>query len=337
MKSKSAKIICYIILVIVFLFGALVFSYPLINRSATAHDKKVVLDNFEAEQKIAIEQMEEKNKNNSSENIDFGDDSPAIDNNVLTGNFEQLYEDMLNYNKKIYKENQSGLKDAWSYEQPTFDLSAYGIFDNVIAELRIPEMKLDEPVYLGATWNNMGKGVAQLGQTSMPIGGENTNCVIAGHRGCSSGEFFLYIQNLKLGDRVYLDNFWGTLTYTVSKIDIIQPDDIDKILIQKDKDMLTLITCHPYPYNYQRYAVYCDRTINDESESNNSISDDIPDNNNTELNIETTNAQIISNEIENSSTSELFIILDNTSLIAIPILLVILAFLLNIRRKKSNN
>ena len=177
----------------------------------------------------------------------------------------------------------------------------------------------------------MGKGVAQLGQTSMPIGGENTNCVIAGHRGCSSGEFFLYIHDLQIGDKVYLDNFWGTLTYTVNKIDIISPDDINKILIQKNNDMLTLITCHPYPYNYQRYAVYCERT---------------PDNNfhtavdnKTESNIETTdiveNNQSDINMINNSSTSQLFIILDNASLIIIPVLLIILAIVLNIRRKKS--
>ena len=326
MKSKSAKIICYIVLVIVFLFGALVFSYPLINRSTTSHDKTVVLDNFKAEQEIAVKQREENN-NNTSEIVDDKNDSSTV-NKVLTGNFEQLYEDMLNYNKKIYNENQNGLKDAWSYEQATFNLSAYGIFDNVIAELRIPKINLDEPVYLGATWNNMGKGVAQLGQTSMPIGGENTNCVIAGHRGCSSGEFFLYIQDLNLGDKIYLDNFWGTLTYAVSKIDIIQPDDIDKILIQKDKDMITLITCHPYPYNYQRYAVYCERTFDNESEDNHNTSTG----NKTEPNIETIDTNE-NNKINNSNTSQLFITLDNVSLIVIPILLVILALVLNVRRK----
>ncbi len=333
MKRKIPRIICYIILAIVFLFGALVFSYPLINRGATTHDKTIVLDNFKAEQEKAIEQRKESVSNPSESN---GNNTTNDENVVLTGNFEQLYIDMLNYNRKIYNDNQSGLKDAWSYEQATFDLSAYGIFENVIAELRIPKMKLDEPVYLGATWDNMGKGVAQLGQTSMPIGGNNTNCVIAGHRGCSSGEFFLYIQNLEIGDKVYIDNFWGTLNYKVSKIDIISPDDIDKILIQKDKDMLTLITCHPYPYNYQRYAVYCERTTDSENSANtnsNSNSNEISTDNIPEATA-TTQDSDISITTENTGTSQLFIIIDKVSLIAIPILLIILALALNIRRKK---
>ena len=37
-------------------------------------------------------------------------------------------------------------------------------------------------------------------------------------------------------------------------------DDIDAVKIVPGQDMLTLITCHPYTQNYQRYVVYCRRT-----------------------------------------------------------------------------
>lgn len=57
--------------------------------------------------------------------------------------------------------------------------------------LSIPKMDLELPIYLGATAEHLASGAAQLSQTSMPIGGENTNCVLAGHGGgtalCSSG------------------------------------------------------------------------------------------------------------------------------------------------------
>lgn len=49
------------------------------------------------------------------------------------------------------------------------------------------------------------------------------------------------------------------MTYKVERIEVISPDEIDKIRIQEGKDMVTLVTCHPYPHNYQRYLVYCER------------------------------------------------------------------------------
>ena len=50
-------------------------------------------------------------------------------------------------------------------------------------------------------------------------------------------------------------------TYTVADIQIIQPHEVDKIKIQQGRDLLTLITCHPYASGgKQRYVVYCERT-----------------------------------------------------------------------------
>ena len=31
------------------------------------------------------------------------------------------------------------------------------------------------------------------------------------------------------------------------------------VVIQKGKDMLTLITCHPYRHNHKRYVVFCEK------------------------------------------------------------------------------
>lgn len=69
------------------------------------------------------------------------------------------------------------------------------------------------PVYLGATDVNLASGAAHLSQTSLPIGGENTNCVIAGHRGWNGAAYFRYVPDLEKGDFVTLQNLWETLTY----------------------------------------------------------------------------------------------------------------------------
>ena len=97
--------------------------------------------------------------------------------------YPELYAAMQDYNSEIYAGGQSGLTDPFAYEEAPLDLAAYGYDDDVLAVLWIPRLNLELPVYLGASRENLAKGAALLGQTSMPLGGENTNTVIAAHRG----------------------------------------------------------------------------------------------------------------------------------------------------------
>ena len=172
---------------------------------------------------------------------------------------ERLRAALASYNAALYLDGQRTLCDPFAYEQPGIDLSCYGIEENVIGVLRIERMEAELPVYLGATEENLKRGVALLGQTSIPIGGDNTNAVIAGHRGYSGAAMFRSIERLAQGDAVFLDGLFGTLEYRVFEVRIIDPDDIDAILIQEGRELLTLMTCHPYRENRQRYVVYCER------------------------------------------------------------------------------
>lgn len=178
---------------------------------------------------------------------------------------EQQYPELLaalqEYNRQLYAEKQSSLIDLEACEEPAADLTAYGIEDEIIGVLEIPAMELTMPVYLGASDAHLAAGAAVLGNTSAPIGGDNTNCVIAGHRGWRGADYFRHIDRLQAGDTVTLTNLWETLTYTVTDIQIIQPHEVDKIKIQQGRDLLTLITCHPYASGgRQRYVVCCERT-----------------------------------------------------------------------------
>lgn len=178
---------------------------------------------------------------------------------------EQQYPELLAalqaYNQRIYNEKQFGLVDLEACEEPAADLTAYGIEDEIIGILEIPAMELTMPVYLGASDAHLATGAAVLGNTSAPIGGDNTNCVIAGHRGWRGADYFRHIDRLQVGDTVQVTSLWETLTYTVADIQIIQPHEVDKIKIQQGRDLLTLLTCHPYAGGgRQRYVVYCERT-----------------------------------------------------------------------------
>ena len=110
----------------------------------------------------------------------------------------------------------------------------------------------------------MAEGAAHLSQTSLPIGGRNTNCVIAGHRGWNGADYFRYITELKPGDEVIITNLWETLTYRVTDTRIIMPNEVEQILIQEGRDMITLLTCHPYASGgKQRFLIFCDRVMED--------------------------------------------------------------------------
>lgn len=177
---------------------------------------------------------------------------------------EQQYPELLaalqEYNRQLYAEKQCNLTDLEACEEPAADLTTYGIEDEIIGVLEIPAMELTMPVYLGASDAHLAAGAAVLGNTSAPIGGNSTNCVIAGHRGWKGADYFRHIDRLAVGDTVTLTNLWETLTYTVADIQIIQPHEVDKIKIQQGRDMLTLVTCHPYASGgRERCVVYCEK------------------------------------------------------------------------------
>ena len=134
----------------------------------------------------------------------------------------------------------------------------------MIGYIKIDAMNIEVPLYIGANEENLRKAAVVLSQTSMPVGGENTNCVIAAHRGGYNGQaMFRDIEVLKQGDIIEITNLWETLQYEVAKCIVITPDDIDAVKIIPGQDMVTLVTCHPYGNNYQRYVVYCTRVQDD--------------------------------------------------------------------------
>ena len=120
--------------------------------------------------------------------------------------YPELWDAMTAYNTAIYAEGQSGLSDPSAYETPTFDLTDYGLEDEIFGVISIPAMDLEMPIFLGATDSHMAEGAAHLSQTSLPIGGENTNCVIAGHRGWGGASYFRYITELETGDEIIITN-----------------------------------------------------------------------------------------------------------------------------------
>ena len=225
----------------IFLLGLTIFSIPYAQRIRVQQEMDSSIQAFEDQETTVSAQTETL---------------PTEE----TRAYAELWEEMRSYNEKIHDEQQALLSSRAALQKTDFQLRDYGRNDEVFAVLNIPKINLDMPVYLGATDQNLANGAAHLSQTSLPIGGENTNAVIAGHRGYNGAPYFRYVPELQVGDSVDITNLWGTLHYSVVETKIIQPNDIDAIKIQPGRDLITLLTCHPYASGgRQRFLVICER------------------------------------------------------------------------------
>ena len=171
--------------------------------------------------------------------------------------FQELWVACVEYNEALAeKHNQVFTKAAW--ERAALVLPDYGWENKVFGVLTIPSAYIEAPLYLGGSMANLNKGAAILGQTSLPIGGNSSHCVIAGHRTWNAILHpFVGLQDVEVGDIVYLTNPWETLIYRVISIDIISPDNAEKIRIQDGRDLVSVFTC-TYP-NIRRLLVTCER------------------------------------------------------------------------------
>ncbi len=244
---KLLKSIFVLFLTLLFLLGLTISCYPLVYGA-------VVDQQIQSAAQVFLDSTQETAQSSS-----YLPDISSSETTVI--HHEELWDAMGEYNQEIWAQRQAGLKDPWSYQQPAFTLAEYGLEDEVFGVISIPKLDLEMPLYLGATNQHMADGAAILSQTSIPIGGKNTNCIIAGHRGWRGAAYFRNIPELQVGDTVTITNLWEELHYRVVETKIINPSDVKAVHIQENKDLITLLTCHPYASGgKQRFLVICERS-----------------------------------------------------------------------------
>ena len=215
---------------------------------------------YQVEQKRIISEYE-KVFSTRSENTKRTKTKPKSKNNYTSEppkiNLRQLKADIKRYNNNLYKEHQINLTSTYSCQISPINLYNYGFTNEVYGFLTIDKINLRMAIYLGASEYNMSIGAACLSQTSIPFGGANTNSVIAGHCGYGGRHYFRYIDNLNLGDNVKLTTPFNTREYQVFEKKIINPNDTGSIFIREGMDIITLMTCYPYPTDKYRVCVFC--------------------------------------------------------------------------------
>ena len=177
-----------------------------------------------------------------------------------TVDFDLLYSDSIAYNDNLKKHQHELLTNEQSYQSPALNLSSYGITSGVYGYISAPSIGLELPIYLGGNDDNMALGAAHMTYTSLPIGGESTNCVLSGHSGYIGRIFFDYIPSLNIGDEITVENYWNTLTYKVIAKQIHKKDESADCYITEGRDLLTLITCVSNGHGgFDRFYLICER------------------------------------------------------------------------------
>ena len=129
----------------------------------------------------------------------------------------------------------------------------------VMGSIEIPKIGVDLPIYHGTDDDVLSNGIGHLEGTSLPVGGASTHCVLTGHRGLPNSKLFTRLDEIEENDLFYLNIFGETLAYKVNQIEVIEPDEVDKLNIQEGKDLVSLITCTPYGLNTHRLVVTGER------------------------------------------------------------------------------
>lgn len=240
---KNRKLL-FSALIVLFLIGLAIFLFPIIQKARIESQAKQTVEQFLSARPEIIPVKPQPNTENSEDQLPYYD----------------LWQDAKMYNLQLLSAQREALSSSLDYIHPQLTLADYGLDSEVFGIISIPKLNLEMPIYLGASSSNLSQGAAVLGQTSLPVGGTNTNCVIAGHRGWNGADFFRYITELEAGDEVIITNLWRTIRYTVTETKIIEPNDVESIYIQPEREMVTLMTCHPFASGGKyRYLVYCDR------------------------------------------------------------------------------
>ncbi len=170
---------------------------------------------------------------------------------------DEIYDTLLQrareYNERLnQKENRYLIteEDKAEYE------SLLNLTDNgVMGYIEIPVLGETMPIYHGTEESVLQIAIGHIEWSSLPVGGLGTHSVVSGHRGLPSAQLFTDLDKLVEGDVFVLKILDEVLTYEVDKISIVLPEDLENLQINPEKDYCTLVTCTPYGINSHRLLV----------------------------------------------------------------------------------
>ena len=177
-----------------------------------------------------------------------------------TERYEEILAEADAYNQKLA---ETGVIWTLDEEQEKEYNDQLNINDSgIMGYIDIPKINITLPIYHGIDEEVLQVAIGHIAGSSLPVGGENTHCIVSGHRGLPSARLFTDLDKLVDGDTFTMTVLNRTVTYQVDQIRIVEPTDLSDFLIEEGKDYCTLVTCTPYGINTHRLLVRGHRVAN---------------------------------------------------------------------------
>lgn len=163
----------------------------------------------------------------------------------------------------MYYDTLDEREDLEKYED-ILNVDGNGIFGYI----NIDKIGVQLPIYHGTEASVLNVAVGHLQGSSVPSGGESTHIVLSAHRGLPSAKLFTDLDELEVGDAFTITVLDRVLTYQVHDIEIVLPNEVDSLYVQEGEDLCTLVTCTPYGINTHRLLVHAHRveTVEEKAE-----------------------------------------------------------------------
>lgn len=180
-------------------------------------------------------------------NQQLTDDQIAARDQAIAGYNEALAEGMFN-----------AATDPFATDGAPPATSTYLATGELLFVLHVPSLDLQLPIYYGTSQVVLARGGGLLENTNYPgqLGG---HAVVSAHRGTHDHQMFRYIDKMQPGDAIYVETTDTVLKYMTNQISLVEPQDTHVIVQQPGKDLLTLLSCHPFPVNDQRLLIHSER------------------------------------------------------------------------------
>ncbi len=219
--------------IVIFIIGASIFLYPFVANQVVMYFQKKTIKVYETQvDSIKLEQIHEMFLEAEHYNDNLAGD-PLHDPFIINSGYAlpDNYLDVLNLTE-----------------------------EGVMCYLEIPTIGVNMPVYHGTSDEVLQVGVGHIEGTSLPIGGYNRHSILCAHRGLPSAELFSRLNEVELDDYFYINVLNEIHVYQVKQIEIIKPEEINAYMkLDKNKDIITLMTCTPYAVNTHRILVRGER------------------------------------------------------------------------------
>lgn len=184
---------------------------------------------------------------------------------------QRFYDEAREYNSKLTERVVNFTFSSDSIIENYNDILNFN--DGVMGYIKIPKIDVNLPIYHGSDESVLSKGAAHVPNTALPIGGKGNHTVISAHTAYPEQVFFDNLQDLTDGDYIYISVLGDTLIYQVCDMNIVEPTDVELLQSNKDKDLLSLVTCYPYAINSHRLIVTAE--FISKSDENDTATEDI--------------------------------------------------------------